>query len=120
MALEGLALSTIARVFIENNMLKTIILLFVLILIISIVWIYITFLFPLRPKEDGFEFVYIENDGTVRELDEEEQKYLSEKFDPNDGGRPYIKLRYRKLTPEGKISGFISRRKVPKKIIIKK
>jgi hypothetical protein len=73
----------------------------------------------LRSKGKGFEFVYVENDGVVRELDGEEQIYLSEKFDPTDGNRPYIKTRYRQLTPDGKISGFIRRVRVPKRIEIK-
>ncbi|MFV5684852.1 hypothetical protein ACM55I_05350 [Flavobacterium sp. GB2R13] len=73
----------------------------------------------MRSKEKGFEFVYIENDGTVRELNEEEQGYLLEKFQPNDGARPFVKTRYKQLTSDGKISGFILRVRVPKKIEIK-
>jgi len=99
-------------------MMKTILLFSVL--IILTLWIYFKYFLPLRPKEDGFEYVYVENDGTIRELNKEEQKYLSEKFEPNDSGRPYIKSSYGKLTPKGEISGYISRRKVPKKITIKK
>ena len=90
-----------------------------LILIVIIFWICFKNFFPLRPKEDGFEFVYVEDDGSVRELDASEKGYLSEKFDPNDGGRPYIKFNYKHLTPKGEISGFIDRRSVPKDIVIK-
>ncbi|WP_445452916.1 hypothetical protein [Flavobacterium sp. 25HG05S-40] len=101
-------------------MIKTILLFSVLILLILILWVYLKYFSPLRPKEDGFEFVYVEADGNVRELNSEERKYLSEEFYGSDGGRPYIKSSYGKLTPEGKISGFINRRRVPKKIVIKK
>jgi len=55
---------------------------------------------------------------TVRELDKEEEAYLKEEFIPNDGARPYIKDRYKELTPDGNISGFISRRRVPARIKI--
>ena len=80
---------------------------------------YVKYLIPLRGIEDGFKYVFVENDGTVRELDHEEIKYLSEVFHPNDGGRPYIKTRYSEKTPEGQLSGFILRRRVPKHIEIK-
>ncbi|MGY6647582.1 hypothetical protein [Wenyingzhuangia sp. IMCC45574] len=92
----------------------------VLILIfIILLGIYLRYFIPLRPKESGFEYVYIEVDGTVRELDDEEKNYLNHDFSPADGARPYIKSRYKSLTPDGKIFGFIERRRVPKKIIIK-
>ena len=82
--------------------------------------IYFKYFRPLRPKENGFEFVYVENNGNIRELKNEEIEYLKEKFQPNDGGRPYIKTSYKALTPDGKISGFIYRIRVPKKITIEK
>lgn len=75
--------------------------------------------FPLRPKEDGFEFVHVELDGSVRELDEDEKKYLQEEFHPNDGARPYIKTSYEQLTPDNKMWGFIKRKRVPRRIKIK-
>ena len=70
--------------------------------------------------QNGFEYVYVEENGEVRELDKEEIEYLSESFHPNDGGRPYIKKNYDDLTPNEKIWGFIKRSRVPKNIIIKK
>lgn len=71
-------------------------------------------------RHNRFEFVYVDENGEVRELDKEEIEYLSETFHPNDGGRPYIKTSYECLTPDKKIWGFIKRNKVPKNIIIKK
>ena len=64
--------------------------------------------------------MYVENDGSVRELDKTEEAYLSEKFHPNDGARPYVKFSYKQLTPDGNVSGFIARRRVPAKIPIGK
>jgi len=48
----------------------------------------------------------------------EEQKYLTTKFAPTDGARPYIKFNYKERTPDGRLSGFIDRRHVPKSITI--
>lgn len=73
---------------------------------------------PLETKKDEFEYVYVENDGTVRELDNEEIEYLQTEFEPTDGARPYVKSSYSQLTPDNKILGFIHRKKVPKDIEI--
>jgi hypothetical protein len=81
--------------------------------------VYLRYFFPLRPKKPGFEYVYVNEDGTVSELEEEDVEYLKTEFSPADGGRPYIKSYYKQLTPDRKISGFILRNKVPKKIEIK-
>lgn len=72
----------------------------------------------LEAKKEKFEFVYVENDGTVRELDDEEKDYLQTEFEPTDGNRPYIKSSYNQLTPDNKIVGFLLRNKVPKNIEI--
>ena len=68
--------------------------------------------------KNKFEYVYVEENGNVRELDKDETEYLSETFHPNDGGRPYIKRKYNDLTPDGKIWGFIARKNVPKNLLI--
>lgn len=84
------------------------------------IYMYFSFFIPLRKNEEGFKYVFIQDDGTVRELSKAEQSYLTEKFHPADGGRPYIKFRYDKKLPNGKISGFIPRRRVPANIPISK
>ena len=92
---------------------------FLLFIIVSaVVRYYLKYFVPLRRKEPGFEYVYVKDDGSVRELDKSEEVYLREEFHPNDGARPYIKFSYKELTPDGKISGFIARRRVPAKISI--
>ncbi|SHF73344.1 hypothetical protein SAMN05444377_11737 [Flavobacterium fontis] len=73
---------------------------------------------PLRPKEPGFEYVYVNEDGTVSELNDEDIEYLKTEYSPTDGARPYIKSRYQELTPDKKISGFILRNRVPKRMKI--
>jgi hypothetical protein len=99
---------------------KIIILIIFISILIIVLIIYLKYFRALRPTENGFEFVYVEDNGTVRELDNEEVEYLKEEFLPNDGGRPYIKTSYKDLTPDGKIGGFIYRIRVPKNIIITK
>ena len=46
----------------------------------------------MNPKKEEFEYVYVEKDGTVRELDNEEIEYLQTDFKLGDGARPYIKI----------------------------
>ncbi|WP_025665376.1 hypothetical protein [Aquimarina megaterium] len=72
----------------------------------------------METKKEEFEFVYVENNGTVRELDTEEIEYLQTEFQPGDGARPYIKSSYSQRTPDNKISGFILRNEVPENIEI--
>jgi hypothetical protein len=79
---------------------------------------YLRYFIPLRPTESGFEYVYVNEDGTVSELDDEDVEYLKTEFSPADGARPYIKSRYRQLTPDKKKSGFILRKRVPRRIEI--
>ena len=74
----------------------------------------------METNNDGFEYVYVEIDGTVRELDNGEIEYLETKFEPSDGARPYIKSSYNQLTPDKKILGFLHRDKVPENIKISK
>ena len=71
-----------------------------------------------RPKEQGFRYVYVNPDGSARELSADEQEYLNTKFEGSDGARPYIKLRYGSLTPDGRINGYLERRQLPGRIEI--
>ena len=73
---------------------------------------------PRRRRELGFEFIYVEDDGNARELDSDEREYLNTEFLPGDGARPYIKFRYESLTPDGRVSGYLRRRQLPKGIPI--
>jgi len=72
----------------------------------------------METKKEEFEYVYVENDGTIRELDHDEIEYLQSEFQPTDGARPYIKSSYEQLTPNNKIWGFLHRNKIPKDVEI--
>lgn len=65
-------------------------------------------------KRTPYPYIYVEDDGTYREIDEEERDYLEEKFSPGDGARPYVKFGLYSLTPDRKIGGFLERTKLPR------
>jgi hypothetical protein len=65
-----------------------------------------------------FSFVYVNQDGSVRELSPNEQIYLSTIFHGADGARPYIKANYKSSDGWDSQSGFMERRRVPKHIEI--
>ena len=67
------------------------------------------------PKS-GADYVYVEHDGSVRDLAAEEIEYLDTDFLPNDGNRPYVKSRYSERTPDGGLGGYLPRRKVPRRL----
>jgi len=93
----------------------------ILVIIISLIlFVYLYYFIPLRGKEQGFEYVSVNEDGSVWELTRSERGYLTEKFDPTDSGRPYIKTRVYGKYPSCGISGFIPRNRVPRKTIINK
>ena len=69
-------------------------------------------------EEQATQFVYVNQDGSARELSPDERAYLSEEFSFGDGGRPYIKRRYESLDGWGSQSGFVERRQIPSRIAI--
>ena len=68
---------------------------------------------PPRSGEPGFTFVYVNQDGSARELSPSERAYLSQAVSGGDSDRPYIKTSYSSRDGWGSLSGFIERRKVP-------
>jgi len=69
-------------------------------------------------KIDPYPYVYVNDDGTVRELNTNERQYLETSFHPADGSVPYIKRTYKQRDGWGNISGFCHRKKIPSKIEI--
>ena len=92
----------------------TLIAIFIVLAVVALAWRFS----PRRPGEPGFKFVYVNQDGSAREVSPAEQAYLSEKFSGGDSGRPYIKSSYKSRDGWGSISGFIERRYVPARIKI--
>ena len=58
-------------------------------------------------------FVFVNDDGSIRELTADEQAFLNTEFDMADSGRPYIKSRYSTRTPDGRLGGFLPRSEIP-------
>lgn len=68
---------------------------------------------PQEAARSPYPYVYVNADRTIRELHEDERKYLEERFSPFDGGRPYVKDGFETLDGWGSIQGFCHRSKVP-------
>lgn len=71
-----------------------------------------------NPDKYGFPFVYIEENGDARELDDIEKEYLNTIYESFDSGRPYIKPYYNAISNDGKRSGYLLREKLPLDVIV--
>ena len=69
-------------------------------------------------KKIPYPYVYVEKDGTVRELHSSERKFLETPYHPADGSRPYIKKSFNALNSFGNLRGTCLRSKVPHQISI--
>jgi len=58
-------------------------------------------------------FVFVNDDGSIRELSADEEAFLNTNFDPADSGRPYVKSKYSARTPDGRLGGFLPRSEIP-------
>jgi hypothetical protein len=73
---------------------------------------------PLKPGEPG-QYVYIDDDGSARELTPDEEVYLATEFLPGDGAAPYVKSSYRQRTSTGLLRGYLARRDLPRGIAVR-
>ena len=73
---------------------------------------------PLKPGEPG-QYVYIDDDGSARELTPDEEVYLATEFLPGDGAAPYVKSSYRQRTSDGRLRGYLERRELPRHISVR-
>ena len=76
-----------------------------------------------RAKANGtyaLQFVWVEDDGSIRILSQTERDYLNTDFLPNDSARPYIKPSYETRPPDGKMSGFIRKSRLPRGMPVSK
>jgi hypothetical protein len=65
------------------------------------------------------QYVYVEEGGGARELSPAELDYLNAEFEGGDLDAPHIKFRYKSLTPDGRMWGYLKRKKLPKQIEIR-
>jgi hypothetical protein len=66
-------------------------------------------------RESAFDYVYVDDHGSVRELKPEEEEKLSSLFFVGDEAGFYIKPQYESLNPSGRLSGYLRRRRLPGK-----
>jgi len=65
------------------------------------------------PAEGPYPYVYINADGSARELHASERQYLETEFKGGDGAMPYIKASYEARDGWGEIGGYLERAKLP-------
>lgn len=71
-----------------------------------------------RSSVHPYPYVYVNVDGSARELHPDERDYLETRFQPGDGDMPYIKSRYSQKDGWGDIAGFLKRSRLPKGSVI--
>jgi hypothetical protein len=71
-----------------------------------------------RWRAAAFDFVYVNDDGSVRALNKKEEARLSSLFFVGDSPDFYIKPHYESLNPSGQLSGYLKRRLLPKNMDI--
>jgi hypothetical protein len=65
------------------------------------------------PGAIPFPYVYVNADGTARELHPNEQRYLTTEFKGGDGAAPYVKSRYDQRNGWGDLAGYLQRDLLP-------
>jgi hypothetical protein len=65
------------------------------------------------PNAEGYRYVFVNADGTARELHPSERKYLETEFLPGDGAAPHVKCSYDEPNGWGEIKGFLMRTSLP-------
>jgi hypothetical protein len=65
------------------------------------------------PKVESYPYVYVNADGTARELHPNERQYLETEFLPGDGAAPHVKDNYAERNGWGEIAGYLKRSNLP-------
>jgi hypothetical protein len=71
-----------------------------------------------RWRESVFDYVYVDDDGRVRELDADEDEFITTTLFPDDHEQFYIKPRYDSLTLDGRLRGYLRRRELPRNAFV--
>ena len=67
---------------------------------------------------DPYPYIFVNDDGTARELHAAERAYLEAAFLPFDGGRPYVKSNFEARDGWGSAKGFLERSKLPVGLLV--
>jgi hypothetical protein len=73
----------------------------------------IPFVSQAEAARQPYPYIFVNEDGTVRELHSGERTYLETPFSPFDGARPYVKLDYKARDGWGSIKGYLRRSALP-------
>ena len=65
------------------------------------------------PTASAYPYVYVNADGTARELHAGERTYLETEFQGGDGAMPYIKDTYEERNGWGDLNGYLKRAQLP-------
>jgi hypothetical protein len=65
------------------------------------------------PVAEPYPYVYVNADGTARELHPNERQYLESEFRPGDGAAPYVKSSYAERDGWGDLTGYLARSSLP-------
>jgi hypothetical protein len=65
------------------------------------------------PRAENYSFIYVNADGTARELHPNERQYLETEFLPGDGAAPSVKDSYAERNGWGEITGYLMRSRLP-------
>ena len=60
-----------------------------------------------------YPYIYVNDDGTARELHVGERAYLETEFKGGDGAMPYVKDRYEERNGWGELNGYLARASLP-------
>lgn len=74
---------------------------------------------PLRQwRDSAFDYVYIDDNGSARELNDDEEEYVTTALFLDDDGDFFIKPRYESLNRNGELRGYLRRRQLPRQVPI--
>ena len=65
-------------------------------------------------------YIYVNHDGTARELSPDEREYLQTEFEPGDGARPYVKGAHGTRDGRGIMAGFMLRSRLPEGVEVRR
>ena len=69
-------------------------------------------------KQTPYPYVWVDEEGRVRELSPNEKEFLETPFSPGDGGAPNTKSHYQQKNGWGNLRGFCQRIHIPEEIEI--
>ena len=62
---------------------------------------------------EPYPYIFVQADGTPRELHASERRYLETKFKGGDGAAPYVKSSYSQRNGWGELTGYLERSLLP-------